>query len=135
MGDMHKEIIAIDSNGRANGITNETANVLPGNVTARCLPTIRWASGSCSRIGGKRINEDRYVAISDVTDNVGPTASKNPPTILGRAAATVTGQGIDPRETPLESTGALGFFAVYDVHDGEDAADQMSRSLHLRILG
>eukprot|EP01042_Synura_sphagnicola_P004327 gene4327-5484_t len=95
-------------------------------------PTVRWASGSCTRIGGKRTNEDRYVAIPDVS----ATATK-PGGIRNETVkvATTWLPGVDLKETSFGSTGALGYFAVYDGHDGEDAAELMSRSLHLRILG
>ena len=95
-------------------------------------PTVSWASGSCTRIGGKRTNEDRYVAIPDVS----ATATK-PGGIRNETVkvATTLLPGVDLKETSFGSTGALGYFAVYDGHDGEDAAELMSRSLHLRILG
>lgn len=67
---------------------------------------VEWISGSCSRIGPRKSNEDRLVSICDLNEVVSDSFS-----------------GIDRH----------AFFAVYDGHVGDQASIHCADMLHLAI--
>ena len=77
---------------------------------------VRWASGAMSALGPRNTNEDRYVALADVSE-----------------AQTTGTENVSPTETSPADSASLGYFAVYDGHCGAQAALHLQSDLHARI--
>lgn len=75
-----------------------------------------WISGSCSKIGPREKNEDRFVAQSRLFPS--------PQQFEESKDSHIGGGEID----------SCGYFAVYDGHNGFQAAEYLEKELHRRIL-
>jgi serine/threonine protein phosphatase PrpC len=86
--------------------------------------SLRWSSGFCTRLGPRNSNEDRLVALPNLTEAL--TAGQPPnasPEYKAKYAYT-------PNKHP---TSRQGFFAVYDGHCGDQASTHLQENLHYAI--
>lgn len=74
---------------------------------------LRWISGSCSRLGPRKTNEDRFVVDENISRHV----------INSCATSSLTS----------DNQFKHGYFAVYDGHSGVDAAAFLEEHLHKDI--
>lgn len=76
-------------------------------------PQLSWTAGSCSKLGPRSSNEDRVVALPDLSSaaSLGPSALKG---VQGASACGVK----------------QAYFAVYDGHCGHAASTRLQETLH-----
>lgn len=91
-------------------------------------PGLHWAAGASSRLGPRNTNEDRYVAVNSMGKAHNYSSANSSPS---------AGVGYGPNNTgsTVHSTGSpddYGFFAVYDGHCGNQAAQFLQDHLHQR---
>jgi len=99
-------------------------------------PTLSWYCGSCSKLGPRNSNEDRYVAINDLSTFTRPEPN------AASAASTSSRSNQTRAESPGFSSQAeiagkgssVGYYAVYDGHCGFLAAQFLQDELHTRIF-
>lgn len=110
---------------------------------------LRWSCGSCTRLGPRTSNEDRLVALPNLTDvaaskraagivglsvpsnaSASPYQSSSSGGLLGAFKnISTTGIGVGQRDSEKH-----GYFAVYDGHCGAQAATHLQETLHLSIF-
>lgn len=123
------------------------------------VPTVRWVSGFCSKLGPRTKNEDRFVTIANLhnhhhkpaqahaqphshsnsTNNNNATHNHHPSSSHGHAHDEFHVGSLNSVRSYLStsSNGTLprcGFFAVYDGHCGIEASSFLEKELHDRVL-
>ena len=76
-----------------------------------CFPS--WDIGTCSKLGPRSSNEDRIVALPDLSQVTGISSSVTFPA----------------------NSGQHGYFAVFDGHCGQQASTHLQETLHEKIAG
>ena len=112
-------------------------------------PRLRWSCGSCTRLGPRTSNEDRLVAMPNLTD---VATSKRAAGIIGLSVPINASAGLYQSSSSSGQSGAFknisatgigvgqrdnekhGYFAVYDGHCGAQAATHLQETLHLSIF-
>ena len=94
---------------------------------------LSWLCGTCTMLGPRNSNEDRFSAFSDLQTKHLPASSSG--SRNGRAESPNFPSSTQPFESSLlTGRGPIGYFAVYDGHCGNQAAQFLQDNLHSRIV-
>jgi hypothetical protein len=101
---------------------------IPGSKQKRRISfkSIRWSSGACNSQGRCKYNEDRCVHLPNATDAFLDFAAKHGGT--DDEIQTAAEQILSGHRQPV------GYFGVYDGHDGAHAATYMEKICHIEIM-
>jgi hypothetical protein len=91
---------------------------------------IRLASGFCTKLGPRKSNEDRLIAITDLNAVMEQMEKVENPNLAG----SLTSRGLTRVGTPSRDRETCGFFAVYDGHCGDQASTFLENELHRAIF-
>jgi len=98
-------------------------------------PALSWYCGSCSKLGPRNSNEDRFVAINDLnTFKVPPSTAEAAGTSSGTRQNKVVSPGFSSQAEVMAKGSSVGYYAVYDGHCGHQAAQFLQDELHSRIF-
>ena len=100
----------------------------------RSITGRRWIGGACSRIGPRNSNEDRYVLVNSLNKphHNGSTNSSPVGGLSGQGDRGISSSGSIVGSSPNPEE--YGFFAVYDGHCGNQAAQYLQDHLHQRVF-
>jgi hypothetical protein len=124
-------------------------------------PSLQWECGFCSKLGPREKNEDRYVVLPTLSFSKGASSSSSvasgnrstvpssssvshqqpPPSGLSKSLLSTSLEASAAKGSLLASSGIAfdsndmnyGYFAVYDGHCGDLAANYLQEHLHDRI--
>jgi serine/threonine protein phosphatase PrpC len=86
------------------------------NLNQDNFTELHWQSGYCTILGPRSKNEDRLVALPDLTEETGVIKSNLPFS-----------------SSNLNTSSSQAYFAVYDGHCGDGASTYMQRHFHIEV--